>query len=31
VLLWTQDGRTFRLEGDLPEEQMLELARDITR
>ncbi len=31
VLLWTQDGRTFRLEGNLPEEQMLELARDITR
>jgi hypothetical protein len=31
VLLWTQDGRTFRLEGDLPEYRMLELARDITR
>jgi hypothetical protein len=31
VLLWTQENRTFRLEGDLPEEQMLELARDITR
>ena len=31
VLIWTQDGRTFRLEGDLREEQMLELARDITR
>jgi hypothetical protein len=31
VLLWTQDGRTFRLEGNLPEDRMLELARDITR
>ena len=31
VLVWTQDGRTFRLEGDLREDQMLELARDITR
>jgi hypothetical protein len=31
VLLWTQDGRTFRLEGDLPEHYMLELARDITQ
>lgn len=31
VLIWTQDGRTFRLEGDLREDQMLELARDITR
>jgi hypothetical protein len=31
VLLWTQDGRTFRLEGNLREDQMLELARDITR
>jgi hypothetical protein len=31
VLLWTQGDRTFRLEGALPEVQMLELARDITR
>jgi hypothetical protein len=31
VLIWTQDGRTFRLESDLREDQMLELARDITR
>jgi hypothetical protein len=31
VLIWTQNGRTFRLEGDLGEDQMLELARDITR
>jgi hypothetical protein len=31
VLLWTQNGRTFRLEGNLREDQMLELARDITR
>ena len=31
VLIWTQDGRTFRLEGNLREDQMLELARDITR
>jgi hypothetical protein len=31
VLIWTQGGRTFRLEGDLREDQMLELARDITR
>jgi hypothetical protein len=31
VLVWTQDGRTFRLEGDLREDQMVELARDITR
>ena len=31
VLLWTQNDRTFRLEGALPEDQMLELARDITR
>jgi hypothetical protein len=31
VLLWTQDDRTFRLEGNLPEVRMLELARDITR
>jgi hypothetical protein len=31
VLIWTQDDRTFRLEGDLREDQMLELARDITR
>lgn len=31
VLLWTQGGRTFRLEGDLNEQRMLQLARDITR
>jgi hypothetical protein len=31
VLIWTQDRRTFRLEGNLREDQMLELARDITR
>jgi hypothetical protein len=31
VLIWTQDGRTFRLEGALAEDRMLELARDITR
>ncbi len=31
VLIWTDGGRTFRLEGALHEEQMLELARDITR
>lgn len=31
VLIWTQNGRTFRLEGNLREDQMLELARDITR
>src|SRR5438067_171552 len=31
VLIWTQDGRTFRLEGNLREDKMLELARDITR
>jgi len=31
VLIWTEGGRTFRLEGALREEQMLELARDITR
>jgi hypothetical protein len=31
VLIWTQHGRTFRLEGALREDQMLELGRDITR
>jgi hypothetical protein len=31
VLIWTEGGRTFRLEGNVGEEQMLELARDITR
>jgi hypothetical protein len=31
VLIWTQDDRTFRLEGALGEDRMLELARDITR
>jgi hypothetical protein len=31
VLIWIDGGRTFRLEGALHEEQMLGLARDITR
>jgi hypothetical protein len=31
VLLWVEDDRTFRLEGDLTKGQMLQLARDITR
>jgi len=31
VLLWTEGGRTFRLEGDLSKAHMLQLARDITR
>jgi hypothetical protein len=31
VLIWLVGDRTYRLEGDLSEEQMLDLARDITR
>jgi hypothetical protein len=31
VLLWLQDGRTYRLEGALSKEEMLELGRGITR
>ena len=31
VLLWLQDERTYRLEGDLSKEKMLELAHEITR
>jgi hypothetical protein len=31
VLLWLQNSRTYRLEGDLSKEKMLELAREITR
>jgi len=31
VLLWLQDARTYRLEGALGKEKMLELARGITR
>jgi hypothetical protein len=31
VLLWVEGDRTFRLEADLDEGQMLRLARDITR
>jgi hypothetical protein len=31
VLLWVEGDRTFRLEADLDEGQMLQLARDITR
>ena len=31
VLIWLQNDRTYRLEGDLDKGQMLELARDITR
>jgi hypothetical protein len=31
VLLWVDGARTFRLEGDLDREEMLALARDITR
>jgi hypothetical protein len=31
VLLWLQDVRTYRLEGELSKEKMLELAREITR
>jgi hypothetical protein len=31
VLLWLQDERTYRLEGELSKERMLELAHEITR
>ena len=31
VLIWLDGSTTFRLEGDLNKNQMLELARDITR
>jgi hypothetical protein len=31
VLIWTDGGRTYRLEGDLGKGEMLQLARDITR
>jgi len=31
VLIWLVGDRTYRLEGDLSREQMLDLARDITR
>jgi hypothetical protein len=31
VLLWLRNGVTYRLEGDLDEDQMLALARQITR
>jgi hypothetical protein len=31
VLLWLQDARTYRLEGALSKEKMLELGRQITR
>jgi hypothetical protein len=31
VLLWLQDARTYRLEGALSKEKMLELAHEITR
>jgi hypothetical protein len=31
VLIWVDGTRTFRLEGELGKEKMLELARDITR
>jgi hypothetical protein len=31
VLIWTQGGRTFRLEAALKRGQMLELGRQITR
>jgi hypothetical protein len=31
VLVWFEGDRTFRLEGDLDKDQMLKLARDITR
>ena len=31
VLIWTEGGRTFRLEGGLDRGQMLELGRQITR
>jgi hypothetical protein len=31
VLIWTENGRTFRLEAPLDQGQMLELGRQITR
>jgi hypothetical protein len=31
VLIWTEGGRTFRLEGDLNKAEMLELGQQITR
>ena len=31
VLIWTEGGRTFRLEGGLNKGQMLELGQQITR
>jgi hypothetical protein len=31
VLVWLEGRTTLRLEGDLDKDQMLELARDITR
>ena len=31
VLIWTQGDVTFRLEGGLDKDQMLELGREITR
>jgi hypothetical protein len=31
VLIWTDEARTFRLEGDLSKDDMLQLARKITR
>ena len=31
VLIWVEGDRTFRLEGDLNKDQMLQLARDMTR
>jgi hypothetical protein len=31
VLIWTEGGRTFRLEAALDRGQMLELGRQITR
>jgi hypothetical protein len=31
VLIWADENRTFRLEGDLSKDDMLQLARDITQ
>ena len=31
VLVWDEDGRTIRLEGDLTEDEALELAESLTR
>jgi hypothetical protein len=31
VLLWLENGTTYRLEGDLDKGQMVEVARQITR